>query len=522
MSTDDLVFATDRVPPPPVESGVPAQRSPWKLMIIDDDTDVHTLTRLVLRQFVFEGRALEFVSGYSQADAHQLMALHPDTAVLLLDVVMETDHAGLEAVRYIRDTLKNRFVRIILRTGQPGYAPEERVIMEYDINDYKEKTDLTDIRLGAAVVTSLRAYRDMMIIEKNRQGLKKIIHATGSLFEPRSIKTLATGVLDQLVAILGLDESALYAQTAGFAVCEGDMILYAGTGRFGEYEGHFLTDVVDDSVMAPIRLAMEAKQTIFQDNIFVGYFQSRQGSVNLLYLKGIGRLEEWDRELILLYAANVGLAFDHVLLHRELFSSQEELTFALGEIIEERANESGFHVQRVAAMSRLLGVKVGLSEADLEQLWLAAPLHDLGKVGLPETVVCKPSLLQDVEWDLVKEHPILGAQMLKGSNRKILQLAGVIAVQHHERWDGAGYPQGLSGEGIHLFARIVSLVEVFDALAFERVHKRAWPLERTVAFIRNARGKRFDPHLVDLFLENLDEFLLLVEKLTARAAENGA
>lgn len=510
MAENELMFVDEAKP---LSQGEIPAITPWKLMIVDDDQDVHSLTRLVLRQFTFEGRGVDFVQGYSKADAERLMQAHPDTAVLLLDVVMETDHAGLDVVRFIRETLKNRFVRIILRTGQPGYAPEQRVIMDYDINDYKEKTDLTDTRLSTSVITSLRSYRDMMIIEKNRQGLKKIIHATGSLFEPRSLKKLATGVLGQMVSILGLDESALYAQASGFAVNgdTGRMVLYAGTGRFSELEGQAVEAVVEGAVMAQIQMAMERQTSIFHDNVFIGYFRTRQGSVNLLFLKGIGTLGEWDQELIQLYSANVGLAFDNVLMNREIVATQQDLTFALGELIEGRANETGNHVKRVAECARLLGRLVGLNEEALELLWLAAPLHDLGKIGIPESILKKPGLLENGEWVLMKEHAILGAQMLKGSNRRILQMAGVIAVQHHERWDGAGYPQGLKGEEIHLFARIVSLVEVFDALANERIHKKAWSMDRTMEFIFNAREKRFDPRLVDLFVEHQDEFLAILK-----------
>ncbi|MBF0213663.1 MAG: DUF3369 domain-containing protein [Magnetococcales bacterium] len=484
-------------------------------MIIDDDPDVHALSTLVLRQFRFEGRGVTFVHGYSRDDAERLMREHPDTAVLLLDVVMESDQAGLEAVRIIRETLKNRFVRIILRTGQPGYAPEQRVILDYDINDYKEKTDLTDIRLITAVITSLRSWRDMMIIEHNRQGLQKIIHATGSLFEPRSIKKLAAGVLTQLVSNLGLDESALYAQASGFAVNEdgGRMLLYAGTGRFSDRVGEPLEQVVDETTLTIIRQVLARGESLFAEDLFVGFFRTRQGSVNLLHLKGIGNLETWDQELIRLYAANVGLAFDNVLMNREIFETQQDLTFTLGELIEGHTNETGHHVRRVAEFARLLGGLAGLGEDDLELLWLAAPLHDLGKIGIPEAILKKPGELDSAEWELMRAHAQLGAQMLKGSNRRIFRTAGIIAVQHHERWDGGGYPLGLKEEEIHLFARIVSLVEVFDALAHERVHKKAWSLESTLEFIRNGRGKRFDPRLVDLFMDNLEEFLRIRAEL---------
>ncbi len=141
----------------------------WKLLIVDDDPEVHNITRLVLKDFSFEGKPLEFISAYSEADAKIVFNRYPDIAVILLDVVMEEDDSGLRFIKYIRSELKNQSVRIILRTGQPGQAPEARVVIDYDINDYKEKTELTAKKLYSSVVTSLRSYRDLQIISMSKQ-----------------------------------------------------------------------------------------------------------------------------------------------------------------------------------------------------------------------------------------------------------------------------------------------------------------------------------------------------------------
>ena len=139
-------------------------RLPWKVMVIDDDKSTHDVTAMVLNGFNYEGRGLHIISGYSAQDVYQLLEEHPDTAVILLDVVMESEQAGLEAVRYIREELKNRFIRIILRTGQPGHAPETEIITQYDINDYKDKSELTAVKLNTALVVALRSYQDLKTI----------------------------------------------------------------------------------------------------------------------------------------------------------------------------------------------------------------------------------------------------------------------------------------------------------------------------------------------------------------------
>ena len=156
--------------------------TPWKVLIADDEPEVHEVTRLVLGSFRFEERPLTFLSAYSAAEAFELIQSQPDIAVLLLDVVMETEHAGLEIVRRIRQELGNHCVRIVLRTGQPGQAPEQDVISSYDINDYKEKTELTAARFQTTLFVALRSYRDLMTIESSKQGLEQVIDASADIF----------------------------------------------------------------------------------------------------------------------------------------------------------------------------------------------------------------------------------------------------------------------------------------------------------------------------------------------------
>lgn len=168
---EDVVFAeeTDHAP----DGG--ADGSSWKVLVVDDEAAVHDVTRLALADFSFEGRPLRLVSVYSAAEAEAALADHPDTAVILLDVVMETDGAGLDFVHHVRTAAKNHLVRIILRTGQPGHAPENRVIVEYDINDYKHKADLTAQRLFTAVIGALRSYRDLRYISDFSQALRRFV-----------------------------------------------------------------------------------------------------------------------------------------------------------------------------------------------------------------------------------------------------------------------------------------------------------------------------------------------------------
>ncbi|MFW5487832.1 MAG: ATP-binding protein [Desulfovibrio sp.] len=165
---EDLLFAEEGP-----EDGFSAVR-PWKILIVDDEVDVHSVTKLVLDEVTFEGRGLEFLNAYSGSEAREMMGLHDDICVVLLDVVMESMHEGLEVARFIREDLANSRVRIILRTGQPGQAPERKVITELDINDYKQKAELSSTKLYTSVITALRSYRDIRIIEENRKALENM------------------------------------------------------------------------------------------------------------------------------------------------------------------------------------------------------------------------------------------------------------------------------------------------------------------------------------------------------------
>lgn len=169
---EEVLFASEEE-----EEETAAPQETWKILIVDDEKEIHSVTKMALSDFQFENRKLEFVSAYSAKEAKEILGGKQRFALVLLDVVMESDHAGLEVVKYIRKEIGNNLSRIILRTGQPGQAPEEKVILEYDINDYKSKTELTATRLFTTVVASLRAYKDIVTIDRSRKGLEKIIQA---------------------------------------------------------------------------------------------------------------------------------------------------------------------------------------------------------------------------------------------------------------------------------------------------------------------------------------------------------
>ena len=199
-------------------------------------------------------------------------------------------------------------------------------------------------------------------------------------------------------------------------------------------------------------------------------------------------------------------------LHKELEDTQREVIYKMGEIVETRSEETGNHVKVVAEYSKLLALKLGLSYAEAELLKHASPMHDIGKVGIPDSLLNKPSRLTNDEFEIMKSHTTVGYEILKTSNRPILKASAIVAYEHHEKWDGSGYPRGLSGEDIHIYGRITAIADVFDALGSERVYKKGWKLNDILEYFKDEKGKHFDPVLVDIFFESLDEFLEIREK----------
>ncbi len=198
---------------------------------------------------------------------------------------------------------------------------------------------------------------------------------------------------------------------------------------------------------------------------------------------------------------------DIINLNKELENTQKEVIFRMGAIGESRSKETGNHVKRVAEYSKLLALYYGLSKEEAELLKHASPMHDIGKVGIPDSILNKPDKLTNEEFEIMKNHAKIGYEMLQGSNKELLKVAQIVAYEHHEKWAGGGYPRGLFGENIHIYGRITALADVFDALGSNRCYKKKWEDEKIFELIKEERGKHFEPKLVDIFFENLDEFL---------------
>ncbi|MBK8285590.1 MAG: DUF3369 domain-containing protein [Ahniella sp.] len=390
--------------------------APWRVLIVDDEPEVHNVTKLVLGSFRFEHRPLQFLHAHSGREARELIAANPDVSVMLLDVVMETEQAGLDVVRHVRETLGNSFVRIVLRTGQPGQAPEHDVIANYDINDYKEKTELTAQKLSTMMYATLRAHRDIMTIEANKRGLERVIHASARIFSHQHSHEFASAVLDQLAGLVGLDRGALYCKVAKPGSQTPDhFVVAAATGEYAGFVQGNADERLPPRIVDSLKQAYRQKDHQFGPDHYVLHFTDSHRTESLLYVGESWALSPLDMKLVEVFCTNVSIAFENLHLQREMFDSQVEVVTLLAGLAESRSRDTLNHVRRVGMVAELLGELHGLDPQARVMLRYAAPLHDIGKIGIPDAILNKPGRHTDDETTIMRTHAKLGAQWLSAS-----------------------------------------------------------------------------------------------------------
>lgn len=503
----------------------------YKVLIVDDEKTIHKITMMVLSKLKLDGKKLEFLSAYSAAEAREIMEKVDDIAVVLLDVVMEEEDSGLKLVKVIRDELKNVKVRIILRTGQPGYAPQKEVIMNYDINDYKEKNLLTSSQLYISVITALRSYRDLNELDKRQEHLVEALHATSKVLVTEDVDEMASDFLKQANSFACFTNAFALISTTLEKRYETyqhliDNCQIFGVGRYKSIKKDDMEEDHKEGLRSCMLYMQNGESTFSGSNEMMVSISKRDGYKNMMYIYFDEELKVDERYLVELYSKNVLTAIQSVLFNQEILQkqieinqknmeiieTQQEMVMKLGEVVEFKSKETANHTNRVAEMAIVIGKELGLTKEECTLLRFSAPMHDIGKIGVEDRLLNKPSKLTAEEYTLIKHHSMIGYDLFKNSKRELLNTCAIVALQHHERWDGSGYPQGLSGENIDLFGRIVALVDVFDALTHARVYKSAWSIEEAKEYIINEKGKHFDPKVVEAFLQTLPKIVNVMQE----------
>ena len=484
----------------PISSETVGPRHTWKILVVDDEVDIRTLTRLNLKGFSFDSQELQFLEAASAHEARRLLAEHDDIAVALIDVVMETDDAGLKLVEFIRGELNNQMIRLVIRTGQPGVAPERFVIDNFDIDDYKDKTELTATRLYTTVRSALKAYRDLRTIDLNRIGLSRVLNAAPDLYRisNSSLSNFFEGVLTQIVGLCNLDEMSFISTIDGMvATFDGQNVNIMATTvpiadhlRFEEIRQQCAEAIASGDLPEKIR----------QDGIVIP-LQVAARTVGFIYVEPTRTLSPADIDLLKIMAQQCSSALENLRLHLDLQSAYDNAIDMLADIAEFKDKTTGQHIRRIDCYSRMVAIELGVTAAEAELFGKASRLHDVGKIGIPDDILRKRGKLTAAEFEIMKTHVTIGASVL--SHDPSLAVAREVALSHHERWAGGGYPSGRPSSEVSLLTRIVSVVDVFDALVSRRPYKEPWTIEAASAYIEAEAGQQFDPVVVAAFLKLL-------------------
>ncbi|MDF1874216.1 response regulator [Sulfurimonas sp. SAG-AH-194-I05] len=256
----------------------------------------------------------------------------------------------------------------------------------------------------------------------------------------------------------------------------------------------------------------EIIKTIENGNVWTGKITGKKRNGSLYYTETtVMPIYDMNKNIIeyLWMSSDITVIMN---IHYEIEETQKEMIYKMGEIAESRSEETGNHVKRVALCSKELALLAGVSDTDAQVLYHASPMHDIGKVAIPDNILQKPGKLNPEEWVIMQTHASIGYQLFKDSKRPILQASAIVAYTHHEKWDGSGYPNALQGEDIHIFGRLTAIADVFDALASDRVYKKAWKDADIKAFFIENSGTHFDPNITKIFLENFSLFLGIRER----------
>ncbi|WP_348672501.1 HD domain-containing phosphohydrolase [uncultured Abyssibacter sp.] len=520
MPSEQFEFAVEDNPTTYPEAGT---AETWKVLMVDDDPDIHSVTRLALAGLEHAGRPLELHSAESAEQAGEMLR-HTLYAVALVDVVMESDEAGLDLVRYIRETLGESRTRLIVRTGQPGLAPAWDTVRDYDINGYEEKSFQTATRLKTAVLTALRSFEQICALEKANQriaahteGLRDILDALSDMARNHDLPVAEQRMLSELSRLVVGGQSSVMVQGGSAIVVDGGsdpehLEVIAASGEF-DLANRVGVSALPRSATELMTRCLRERCDWRDSTYYCTYSESATGAPRLFLVNVEAAEREVDRELIQLFCRNASLARDAIALNVDLERSQEDIVLLVSEAIEARSMETGNHVRRVGEYSQLIAQRLGIPEEESKVLRLASPLHDLGKIAIADAILKKPGRLTDEERTEMEKHPEIGAAILSGYERPILQAAKLISLQHQEKWDGTGYPYGLAGDDIHIFAQITAIADVFDAVSCKRCYKPAWSLDRCFAFLKEQRGRHFSPRVVDAFFEAVDDILAVRERL---------
>lgn len=540
--SDDFLFADETDPAPPGRAVAAAP--PWPVLVVDDDPEMHAMTRLVMRKFTFQDRPLELLSAYSAEQALEILRQRSDIALVLLDVVMETQDAGLRLVARIRGELGNDAVRIVLRTGQPGDVPEEEIIHNYDINDYKAKTELTARKLGTSVVAALRSYAQITGLDRLRDGLERVAALGRGLDVRGGVDDLAATLLTQLADLLGVPgDGVLCGMPDGGG---GTLVVLAAAGRFRPAAGGPLADIRadvgadiggdagaaagDGDLAAAVAAARMAGASglggrwlvipLVALPVTTPTGEAAGIPASALCLSLPRPLDGYGWRLADVAATRVMDAWQNLASMARLRATRWATAQLLAAGRPYPGAESswtpdggrGVRLSRLAVRLATLLRQDPAYATDLagdmpERIAMGAMLYDIGMQAVPGNLPGKPGPLTPEEVQAVRRHCRRGADLMRTAAGRVggdadIDFCAMLAQTHHEWWDGNGYPDGLRGDAIPLAARIIAVADTYDALTHPRINRPALSPDAACGELRAAAGRQLDPAIVAVFVRD--------------------
>lgn len=492
------------------------QTSAWKVLLVDDSPEIHELLSATLAGQEFAGLPYHIGHAYSADEARKILSSSKDMAVAILDAHMETTDSGYQLASWIRHVEKNRHIRLVLYSGMLDGNLRQRWFEEGTFNSCLPKQEAGIELVRLSVTAALVSYQELVNFDRDRRNQQELFDATARLIGVREAEEIVPEVsrfLEELMARCTGDACRL---RGGLLVRQAGEV-YSIVKTIGTLES--IPDAAPGELEIPADL-----QPLVGRSVATGSAASYgpflcwstrlpSGVYNHVILESCSVFTERQVQSLGYYFSSLAVLLKNISVDESIAATQRDMIFTLGEILESRSKEAGSHVHRVAAVSRLLAEKLGLDEDLARGLWIASPMHDIGKVAIPDSILNKPGRLTDEEMAVMRQHTVIGYQLLSRSAVPLLPLAASIARSHHEYWDGSGYPDGLRRREIPVVARITCVADVFDALCHARSYKRAWSYDEAFAYIGENSGTKFDPEIVAGLLSSRDEVTSIVEDI---------
>lgn len=498
---------------------LPEASAVWHILVADRDESLHDLVREALETLQLDGRTLKIVTARTGGEVDAALATGNPFSVILIDTDLDGWESGLRRIERLRAG-NNPTFRTLLLTDTADRLPERTAIEDHRADACLPKDSLTEDKLVAALIRTLRIHSTLEAQAESRHAMSKVMIATSRLFDLPTLQHFYLNCIAQLIGLLDLGSDGLLC-VRGDQIPADDMIrIRAGTGRFQTLRNADLTALEDADARRTIERCAEQGGTIQTPRFLVAALRSRSDAVAVALIEGSRPLRESERQMLAIFTDKAGIALRTLLLVKELNAAQKATVLALARVAEHKDNVAPGHLQRIERLSAETARELyrrgafpdEIDGSFLERIGMASILHDVGMICVPDKVVYSTEQLLADDFKTIRQHPKVGWEILRDAatplrGQSVLSLAAEIARSHHERFAGGGYPYGISANAIPVAGRIVSVVDVFDALITDRSHRRAWTVEEARRWIDQQAGIHFDPQVVEAFQAVIDRIL---------------